>query len=188
MEGWNDCPIPVPTSSNGASSTSGTLKARKRISRLPIMSHLQNSGESLSGGSSRGLVMPPVPLTLPPTVSTLPKPPQSAPTSKAEDKKEEETVDVLGVEAKLRELVDTAPIAAKEKEFFTKRLVDAFSALAAPHQRFVSLIVDGVVSQEPALALKGRVLNYMMVNSGVSMWGVPLKKLVESLKGGKDVS
>lgn len=179
MEGWNDCPLPVPTSNQGAPTLSATLKARKRMSRLPVVSGPTSSTESSVSGSSRSLMMPPIPSTLPPPPRGIPKAGVTETQVHVEDEK---TVDFTGSEAKLRALVEAAAISGKERDFFTKRLVDAFPTLAEPHKKFISLIVDALDAKEHSGPLKTQVLNYMMVNSGVSTWGVPLKKLVETFK------
>ncbi|OBA22067.1 hypothetical protein METBIDRAFT_39433 [Metschnikowia bicuspidata var. bicuspidata NRRL YB-4993] len=179
MEGWNDCPIPVPASNSGAPSASATLKARKRMYRLSAVGGLQNSSESSVASSTRSLMMPPIPSTLPPPATTAPK---AAALDAQPEETKEPTTDFSACETKLRGLVESAEIPLREKEFFTKRLVDVFPSLALPHKQFISQVVDGIVAKEPSGTLKTRVLNYMMVNSGVSVWGVPLKKLVETLK------
>ncbi|GEQ72829.1 hypothetical protein JCM33374_g6517 [Metschnikowia sp. JCM 33374] len=173
MEGWNDCPVPVSTTPKGVADK--TSKARKRISRLPVVGSQPNSSESFAGGSSRSSLMPPMP-------STLPPPPKAAPRAGAIEAVAEEELDFQENEAKLRKLVESAELSDKDKEFFSKRLVDAFPSLDPQHKTFVSQIVNGLAAKDASGPLKTQILNYMMANSGVSMWCVPLKKLVETLK------
>ncbi|KAM9924942.1 hypothetical protein OXX59_004181 [Metschnikowia pulcherrima] len=180
MEGWNDCPVPVPTSSSGTSSSTSSAKARKRMSRVPIIGG-SNSSES-SASSSRSSVMPPIPCSLPvPPKGPAKTTPSEAPTCIPADESGSDSFDAQQSEARLRDLIASAALADREKEFFEKRLVDAFPSLASPHQRFIAQVVDGVAAKAAGGALKTQVLNYMMMNSGVSTWGVPLKKLVETL-------
>lgn len=92
-----------------------------------------------------------------------------------------EPADVNNTPATLTSILKEANLSEKDETFFTKRLVDVYSGLEEPHKTFITGIVNGIASKQAAAGLKGEILNYMMVNSGVSTWCVPLKKLVETL-------
>lgn len=79
----------------------------------------------------------------------------------------------------LESILKDAELLEKDEQFFTKRLVEPYASLDEAHKRFITSIVNGIKSQKAGL--KSEILNYMMVNSGVSTWCVPLKKLVETI-------
>lgn len=89
--------------------------------------------------------------------------------------------DINETPEKLREILRGASWSDIDKAFFMKRIVEPYANLTENHKGFVSKIVNGLSSGQDTAALKGEILNYMMIHSGVSTWCVPLKKLVESM-------
>lgn len=171
MEGWNDCPVPLLLSRSSSSSSVSSAKSRKRMSRMVAPA---TTAAPDTAAARRG---PPSALA-PPPVSARDQP--AAPGTAQPAAGEENTLNTEATGETLRSIVAARALPERDAEFFAKRLIEPYEALGAEHKAFVTRIVNGLAASEPSAKLKGEVLNYMMVNSGVSGWCVPLKKLVET--------
>lgn len=165
MEGWNDCPVPLISSRNSSSTSVSSAKSRRRMSRIV--------GTATDPAGARGPPpsapsAPPLGLRTPLVASVI----EPAALDAAAD------LDIEATGQKLRDIVSTSNVA--DADFFVKRLIEPYETLEVAHKEFVTRIAQGIEAKQSITALKAQVLKYMMINSGVSTWCVPLKKLVES--------
>lgn len=189
MEGWNDCP--PPTLSRDSSSSSISTARSKR--RTPRLSGLVSGTEPPTPRRVSGATAPPNgPPTVPPGAPPMGRTALAA--SSILGSNLERLLNTTGTESaaesfgdinqtpeKLQSILKGADLSANDETFFTKRILDVYPTLSENHKGFVSKIVHGLASGQESATLKGEILNYMMIHSGVSTWCVPLKKLVESI-------
>lgn len=187
VEGWNDCP---PMMMNANSSTASVNKSKKRAQRV---GHNINSSSSTSllglgsallmGATPSRTELPPGPLKLL-SEGVLPTSPLAS---------NAQTGAVGGdAPADVQLLLETLFLAKsllldREHAHYVKKLKDANSTVDAKHKTFLVSVLDKVSSAVGAKAadqipvIKGDVVQYMIVNDGVSGWCIPLRKIVESL-------
>lgn len=180
MEGWNDCP-PSTLSRDPSNSSISSSRSKRRTPRLSGLAVGVNTPSPRRTPSTL-VDAPPIGRTLlvssfllASTLETLLLN-TTNPEALAAD-----FGDVNETPEKFHNIFKSANLSAKDETFFTKRLVDVYPTLGDNHKEFITRIVDGITNKETSASLKGEILNYMMVNSGVSTWCVPLKKLVDTL-------
>lgn len=176
MEGWNDCPPPSLSRDSSSTSISST-RSKRRNPRLPGL------GATAADAPAARRTPAAVPGAPPMARNLLSTPSLLASESQVLDSVEPPvgTANVNETPQKIAEVLKSSNLSEKDESLFTKKLVDAYPSLSESHKEFITQIVDQIVNKQQPSVLKGEILNYMMVNSGVSSWCVPLKKLVESL-------
>lgn len=153
MEGWNDCPI---LSRESSSSSVSSIRSKKRAPRLYGLAN--NSDPSFR------------------RVASLP-----AATTSSVNLVLESPVDLDAAKQKLITLLQSPELLESDRTFYEKRLLSVFDALETQHKQFVANIIVLVGKTEPQ-TLKDGILAYMTNNSGISIWCVPLKKLVDTIQ------
>ena len=195
IEGWNDCPVYIPSSSSTSSLNSGSSRtSRKRPPR--------RLGHKIDGTpvSSRSSTPVNVPTPTPPI-------PSGSLNSSINLKRDHEPTDNLSGEKNqvntgnnaaiddttINSMLDDLlrhPTTLQENEIkhYQNKLKGVVSTLNENDKVFLSDILVKVLRVPPngdgrsTANIKQEILMYMMANLGVSTWCAPLKKTIECLK------
>lgn len=166
MEGWNDCPTPM-LSRDLSTSSINSARSKKRQTRLYGL-----APSSAPGSSPNSAKLSQVPPTGPVSSLSSVKSENSTPAS----------VPLEDVPHILSSILQASPLNDRDKTLISSRVVDVFDSLDEQHKAFIAKIVSGLEDRQSPAKLKGEIVTYMMMATGVSLWCVPLKKLVELLK------
>lgn len=192
VEGWNDCP-PMMMNTNGSSTSVNKMK--KRAQRVGHNIN-NNSNTSLLGiGGSLNMAASPSRSELPPTPCKVSQGGLSGPSPLASNTQIKDDVDdddVSTTTTDVGQLLESLFLAKsllldREHDHYAKKLKDVHSTLELNHMTFLVSVLQKVDSAAKAKAnaqipsIKSDVVQYMIMNDGVSGWCIPLRKVVESL-------
>lgn len=194
IEGWNDCPIYIPSSSSTSSINPGSSRtSRKRTPRR--LGHNINETPLSSRSTTPVSISPSPPLPARNVNSSInlgkdlkPINNQSVSNNQANTGCNSDIEDA-NVSAMLEELL-RRPTTLQENEIkhYQSKLANVVSSLKSNDKFFLNDILIKVFNDlsdrdDTALAnIRQKILMYMMANQGVSHWCSPLKKTIEGLK------
>lgn len=195
IEGWNDCPVYIPSSSSTSSLNSGSSRtSRKRPPR--------RLGHNIDGTPISSRSATPVSIPTP----TPPIPPRNLSSSinlerdlklinnfsgkKDEvDTKGDTDIDDTTINTMLDDLLrHPTTLQVNEIKHYQSKLEDVVSTLNDNDKLFLNDILVKVLKVpsngdgRSIANIKQEILMYMMANQGVSTWCAPLKKTIEGLK------
>lgn len=194
-EGWNDMPLIMMNASQLHSTTPKPRRKATRVahnlnSSTPYVSYpmlaTPPSSHSLptsSFPSSASLVTPRISssnstLLLPPT-----KPPCHAPVSLSSEQAHvsrlNEFCSPAQVNEVLREFSKESSLTTIEYNACVEMLISLLDSLTVPQLLFCQEILTLAMNNTPQ-QVRSEVVNYMMLNNGVSSWCIPLRRLVEN--------
>ncbi|ONH68166.1 hypothetical protein BON22_1823 [Cyberlindnera fabianii] len=174
--GWNDCPIAGLT----ASGTSAKTRRPRPQHNLSSTSLISQQGSTLNGNGPPKISLP---SRQPPS-----KPPMTTPSlSKSTSTVSSSSMlssSSLGDTEQLQQSIETLfslPTTLPEREFehYSRKLRDSMGKIKPEHAAFVVSSIDNYKNKDET---KKSVVQFMMTNDGTSTWGVPLRKILESVK------
>lgn len=195
IEGWNDCPVYIPSSSSTSSLNSGSSRtSRKRSPR--ILGHNIN-GTLISSRSATPVSIPtptpPIParnlsssINLERDLEPINNPPGKKDQA---DTGGDTVIDDTTINTMLDDLLrHPNTLQVNEIKHYQSKLKDVVSMLNDNDKLFLNDILVKVLRVpsdgygRSIANIKQEILVYMMANQGVSTWCVPLKKTIEGLK------
>lgn len=195
IEGWNDCPVYIPSSSSTSSLNSGSSRtSRKRPPRR--LGHNIN-GTPISSRSATPVSIPsptpPIParnLSSSINLDRDLKPINDPPGKKDQADTEGDTdIDDTSINTMLDDLLrHPSTLQVNEIKHYQSKLKNVVSMLNGNDKLFLNDILVKVLRVpsdgygRSIANIKQEILMYMMANQGVSTWCVPLKKTIEGLK------
>lgn len=190
MEGWNDCP-PVMLQSN---STSSLRTGKRRVKRVGHDFSSTNNSQasltqvpdyiSLKGSTSA--------MSLPLSVGLYPSTHQETPVPKPSSVVY--LSDISDSWVQIPHPKDPFDLSAlfqlptklseKELSHYKKKIETSLPNLSANEVDFLNAILarTGLISNQSVLGIEDDILAYIMANSGVSGWCIPIKKIIENAK------
>lgn len=195
IEGWNDCPVYIPSSSSTSSLNSGSSRtSRKRPPR--------RLGHNIYGTptSSRSATPVSIPTPTPPIPTKnlsssinlerdVKSINNSSVTESQADTGSGTDIDDKTINTMLDELLrHPTTLQVNEIKHYQNKLKDVVSSLNDSSKLFLNDILVKVLKVpsdgdgRSIANIKHEILLYMMANQGVSTWCAPLKKTIEGLK------
>lgn len=193
IEGWNDCPVYIPSSSSTSSLNSGSSRASRK--RLPRRVSHNIDGTPIPSPSA-------TPVSIPPTIPPIPTrnltssinlqrdlKPNNIPLVNKDHFDMDPEVNDTTLNSMLDELL-RHPTVLQENEIkhYQNKLGNVVSSLNDNDKIFLNDLLVKVLKasterdSKSITNIKQEILAYMMANQGVSSWCAPLKKTVEGLK------
>ncbi|CUM50213.1 unnamed protein product [Debaryomyces tyrocola] len=195
IEGWNDCPVYIPSSSSTSSLNSGSSRtSRKRPPRR--LGHNIN-GTPISSRSATPVSIPtptpPIPARNLSSSINLDRDlkPINNPSGKKDqaDTEGDTDIDDTSINTMLDDLLrHPSTLQVNEIKHYQSKLKNVVSMLKGNDKLFLNDILVKVLRVpsdgygRSIANIKQEILMYMMANQGVSTWCVPLKKTIEGLK------
>lgn len=168
VPGWNDCPPMMLSNNNSSTSLS---KGRKKYHRvLSLASLASDTSLSDSPGVPSRDITPRTPLTSPQANAALS--PKDSPKDIVSVK--ELTQSCTNLLANLFAKPSTLP--EHEMNHFKSKLLSN-----CPKELNHLQFLHSILSKSDSKGIDKEILNYMVVNSGVSAWCLPLKKVISGI-------
>lgn len=197
IEGWNDCPVYIPSSSSTSSLNSGSSRtSRKRPPRR--VGHNVDGTPIPSPSATPVSILPTIPPTIPPIptmnlTSSINLQNDFKPSNMLLANKDNVDTSCEVDDTTLNTLLDELlrhPTILQENEIkhYQNKLGNVVSSLNNNDKIFLNDILVKVLKVssdgdgKSIANIKQEILTYMMANQGVSSWCAPLKKAVEGLK------
>lgn len=190
IEGWNDCPVYIPSSSSTSSLNSGSSRTSRKRPPRRVGHNIDGTPIPSPSATPVGIPPPIPPIPTRNLTSSINLQRDLKPTNIPLDSKDHvDEVDDTTLNTMLDEVL-RHPTMLQENEikYYQNKLGNVVSSLNGNDKIFLGDILVKVLKvssdrdSKSIASIKQEILTYMMTNQGVSSWCAPLKKTIEGLK------